>query len=45
MPKDGQNNSIEMVLPPLSVCVFEYKPLPVKTEPAEKVEADRKSVV
>ena len=36
MPKDGQNNSIEMVLPPLSVCIFEYKPVPVKAEAAEK---------
>jgi len=24
--KDGQRESIEMILPPLSVCVFEYKP-------------------
>ena len=36
MPKDGQNNSIEMVLPPLSVCIFEYKPVPIKPEAAEK---------
>lgn len=39
MPKDGQNNSIEMVLPPLSVCVFEYKPAPVKVETPEKEKA------
>ena len=39
MPKDGQSNSIEMVLPPLSVCVFEYKPLPVKVEKTEKDKA------
>ena len=39
MPKDGQNNSIEMVLPPLSVCIFEYKPVPVKVETAEKDKA------
>ncbi len=39
MPKDGQNNSIEMVLPPLSVCIFEYKPVPVKVETVEKDKA------
>ena len=39
MPKDGQNNSIEMVLPPLSVCVFEYKPAPIKVETPEKEKA------
>ena len=39
MPKDGQNNSIEMVLPPLSVCIFEYKPVPVKQEKVEKEKA------